>query len=157
MKRTPNPVAALLLLAPSSAGGGGATPGDSPDEASEDPSPAASRPPFGTMPPLASGPLPSGDIGDVPDDIWQAVLDDLAQRVGEPVEQPTVTAAGAVTYNDGSLGCPEPGVMYTQALVEGYRVIVEVDGQEYDYRIGRSATDLRLCESGSTSRGSGND
>ena len=33
-----------------------------------------------------------------------------------------VLSAEAVTWSDGSLGCPEPGMMYTQALVPGYRV-----------------------------------
>jgi hypothetical protein len=28
-------------------------------------------------------------------------------------------------WNDGSLGCPEPGMMYTQALVNGYWLIIE--------------------------------
>jgi len=116
-------------------------------------SPPASRPPFGTTGPLESGSMPTGDAGDVPAETWQAVLDDLAERVGERIEDPAVVGAGPVTYNDGSLGCPKPGQMYTQALVDGYRVVVEVGGQRYDYRIGRSLTDVRLCESGSTLRG----
>lgn len=113
-----------------------------------------SRPPFGTIPPLESGPLPSGDVADVPDAAWQAVLDDLSNRLGRTIDDPTVVMAGAVTYNDGSLGCPEPGQMYTQALVDGYRVVLEVNGEQYDYRIGRSASALKLCESGSAPQAS---
>ena len=45
-----------------------------------------------------------------------------------------VVQATATTWNDGSLGCPERGVMYTQALVDGYHVIVEANGQKLDYR-----------------------
>lgn len=90
-----------------------------------------------------------GTPDEIPDDVWAAILDDLSEMLGQPVEDPTVVSAQSITYNDGSLGCPEPGQMYTQALVEGYRVILEVDGEEYDYRIGRG-TDVRLCESGST-------
>ena len=129
-----------------------AAPGDLGDEATDEPSPPTSRPPFATMPPLETGPMPSGSIGDVPDEAWQAVLDDLSDRLGRAIDDPTIVAAGAVTYNDGSLGCPQPGQMYTQALVDGYRVIVELEGQEYDYRIGRQPTDIHLCESGSTLR-----
>jgi hypothetical protein len=44
--------------------------------------------------------------------------------------------------------------MYTQALVDGYRVVLEVDGEEYDYRIGRSASAIKLCESGAMPRAS---
>ena len=59
--------------------------------------------------------------------------------------EPSVIRAEAVTWSDGALGCPEPGGMYTQALVDGYQVVIEVDGQEYDYRVGHG-TDVRLCE-----------
>ncbi len=83
------------------------------------------------------------------DDVWAAVLGNLSERVGQPVTDPTVILAEGITYNDGSLGCPEPGQVYTQALVDGFRVVLEVDGEEFDYRIG-SGTDVRLCESGST-------
>ena len=51
----------------------------------------------------------------------------------------------AVTWNDGSLGCAKPGEMYTQALVDGFRVVVEVNGREYDYRVPRDG-EPRLCE-----------
>ena len=129
-----------------------AAPNDRGDEATDEPTTTVSRPPFTSMPPLETEPMPSGDIGELPDDAWQTVLDDLSDRLGRAIEDPTVVAAGAVTYNDGSLGCAQPGQVYTQALVDGYRVIVEIDGREYDYRIGRQPTDIRLCESGSTLR-----
>jgi hypothetical protein len=129
-------------------------PGDQETAATDRPTASISRPPFATMPPLDSGPVPSGDVTDVPDAAWQAVLGDLSNRVGRTIDDPTVVMAGAVTYNDGSLGCPEPGQTYTQALVDGYRVVLEVDGEEYDYRIGRSSTAIKLCESGSIPRAS---
>lgn len=44
-----------------------------------------------------------------------------------------VRTAEKVTWNDGSIGCPEPGVFYTQALVEGARVILALGGVEYAY------------------------
>jgi hypothetical protein len=120
----------------------------------DQPTASSTRPPFATMPPLESGPMPSGDLGDVPNEAVRAVLDDLSARLGRAIDDPTVVMAGAVTYNDGSLGCPEPGQMYTQALVDGYRVVLEVDGEEYDYRIGRSASAIKLCESGAMPRAS---
>ena len=48
------------------------------------------------------------------------------------------------TWNDGSLGCPQPGELYTQALVDGFQVLLEVDGEEFDYRVG-SGTAVHLC------------
>jgi hypothetical protein len=38
-----------------------------------------------------------------------------------------VVQAEAVTWPDGALGCPEPGIVYTQALVPGYWVVVEAE------------------------------
>jgi hypothetical protein len=61
------------------------------------------------------------------------------------VANPRIVVAEAVTWSDGSLGCPRPGQLYTQALVPGYRIVVEVDGTTYDYRAGRDGP-VRLCE-----------
>ena len=69
---------------------------------------------------------------------------DLAKR-GMATEPLRVVSAEAVTWNDGSWGCPDPGVMYTQALVSGMRVLVEAGGAQYDYRFGTTSSP-RLCE-----------
>jgi hypothetical protein len=45
-----------------------------------------------------------------------------------------IVRAESVVWNDGSLGCPEPGNMYTEALVNGYWVIIRARGQTYDFR-----------------------
>ena len=37
-------------------------------------------------------------------------------------DQVRVVQSEAVTWRDGSLGCPEPGRMYTQALIRGYLI-----------------------------------
>lgn len=65
--------------------------------------------------------------------VVDAVLADAAMRTGRPIEELEVVSAQSVTWSDGSLGCPQPGMMYTQALVPGYRVVVEAGGQRYDY------------------------
>ena len=50
-----------------------------------------------------------------------------------------------VTWRDGSIGCPEPGMNYTQALVPGIRVVLELDGVRYEYHAG-GARSIFLCE-----------
>ena len=65
---------------------------------------------------------------DVPIDAAIALL---AEELGIPVDEITVVLAEPVLWNDGSLGCPEPGMSYTQALVPGYRVLLEADGDTY--------------------------
>ena len=107
-----------------------------------------SRPPFQTTTPgpIVSGTpsgIPSGTpIAEVPSARWDAIVADLAARgvAGEP----TLVSAEAVTFTDGSLGCPVPGQSYTQALVGGMRVVVSADGASYDYRFGRGDSP-RLC------------
>ena len=64
----------------------------------------------------------------------------------------TLVSVKPVTWMDGSLGCPKPGVMYTQSVVPGFRVIVRAGDRKLDYRVGRAGTAKR-CDSG-TSTGS---
>lgn len=69
---------------------------------------------------------------------------DLSARLGIPADQITVVEAKAVTWPDASLGCPAPDMMYAQVLTDGVQVILEANGQTYDYH-GRTPTDLFLC------------
>lgn len=57
----------------------------------------------------------------------------------------TVVSVEEREFSDSSLGCPQPDMMYTQAIVSGYEVVLEANGQQYDYRIGSGDTVL-LCE-----------
>jgi hypothetical protein len=46
----------------------------------------------------------------------------------------TLTAeVQSVTWPDGSMGCPQPGRMYTQALVPGWRIVLREGGRERIY------------------------
>lgn len=49
-----------------------------------------------------------------------AARKDLASRLGVSEREILFLAGEGRTWNDGSLGCPEPGVMYTQAQVRGW-------------------------------------
>ena len=69
---------------------------------------------------------------------------ELAARLGVDVDGIEVTAYETVTWSDGSLGCPQPGMMYTQALVDGYLIQLRVDGQTYNYH-GANGRDPFLC------------
>lgn len=52
-----------------------------------------------------------------------------------------------VTWSDGSLGCPQPGLAYTQALVPGWRVLVIEGSRETVYHASRRGQWL-LCLAG---------
>ena len=127
-------VAVLVLLAFTVAACG--RPGTSPrdTDTAGDPSPSVT-PSSGTS-------APEG----ISDAVWAAILADLERETGGPTE-PEVVSAEAVTWNDGSLGCPEAGHSYTQALVDGYQHILELDGERYDYRVGNAGS-VKLCEGG---------
>jgi hypothetical protein len=56
------------------------------------------------------------------------------EQEGASANDLEVLVAAQVTWNDGSLGCPEPGLMYTQALVDGYWVVFSHGNQLFDYR-----------------------
>jgi hypothetical protein len=103
----------------------------------------------GPEPSLASqGPStePAGSGGSsLPAEITDPIVDDAAARLGVDPSAVAIVDAHAETWSDGSLGCPEPGMMYTQALVDGYQVIVEANGTRLDYR-GSGPGQFRLCE-----------
>ncbi|HEY4691397.1 MAG TPA: hypothetical protein VIK33_18965 [Anaerolineae bacterium] len=84
-------------------------------------------------------------VGEVPDDLLNSVIDDLAHRTGIDRQSIEVVGAQAVVWNDGSLGCAKPGEMYTQAPVDGYRVILRADSKNYDYRLSDTGF-FFLCE-----------
>lgn len=66
---------------------------------------------------------------------------------GIPPGEFEVETAAEVTWSDGSLGCPQPGQAYTQALVDGYWVVLSHGSDIYDYRAG-SDGEFRLCPGG---------
>ena len=88
---------------------------------------------------------PAPVTGEVPAELLSAIEADLAQRQNASAEDIRVVRAQAVVWRDGSLGCPEPGMMYTQALVDGYWVVLALNGREWDYRAG-SRKHFMLCE-----------
>jgi hypothetical protein len=65
--------------------------------------------------------------------VIEAARADAAARSGSPASQLKVVTLESVTWPDGSLGCPQPGMAYTQALVPGYRVRLQVGDEVWDY------------------------
>ena len=77
----------------------------------------------------------------------EAALDDAARRTKIDRTKLTVLSAESVTWSDGSLGCPAPGMAYTQALVPGYRIRIQAGVEVLDYHAGRLGH-LVLCAKG---------
>jgi len=88
------------------------------------------------------GAAPAGLAGAV-----QAARADAARRIGVAADALTLVSAEAVTWSDGSLGCPQPGMAYTQALVPGYRIVLRGPAGELDYHASARGA-LVLCPEG---------
>ena len=85
--------------------------------------------------------------GEVPQAILESILKEAAALAKVDRRKIKIVRAESVVWGDGSVGCPEPGMMYTQALVNGYWVVIEAGGQKYDFRVGRDGS-FRLCPPG---------
>ena len=53
-------------------------------------------------------------------------MKDLAHRLDVPLDTVVLSGARQVTWRSGALGCPEPGMTYTQALVPGSVIYLRV-------------------------------
>lgn len=98
---------------------------------------------------LHAEPLPTvapGVSEGVPSAVIDAAVADAAARTGVAPAEVTVVSAESVTFPDGGLGCPEPGMLYTQVLTPGSHVVVEAGGREYDYRASAGGGAMRWCE-----------
>lgn len=143
---TPNPEGALE---PAS---------DSPDTTSDDdaPYPAEEERPIEDptvieaedeleLVPIPEEAMPESVIPENSPAVLNDIVADVFERSGSKSATVNVVKMEETVWRDGSLGCPQPGMMYTQALVDGYWIILEVDGVEYDYRATQNGT-FRLCE-----------
>ena len=87
----------------------------------------------------------AGEVtGEVPSDLLNKIYADLEGHSRTSRSEFTLLAAESVQWPDGSLGCPEPGQMYTQALVNGYRIVIGIADQQYDYRASEKGF-FKLC------------
>ena len=79
--------------------------------------------------------------------VTESVLEDAATRTGVARANLEVESAMSVTWADGSLGCPQPGMNYTMALVPGYRIRVRAGDDLLDYHASQRGYFV-LCPAG---------
>jgi hypothetical protein len=104
---------------------------------------------FAVGPPIMETDRQSGKAkmsakGPVPPEVTTAKAD-LAKRLKMRADDIEVVKAEEVTWRDGSLGCPQPGLEYTQALQNGMLIVLKVKGKEYEYHSGVGGKP-ELCE-----------
>lgn len=90
--------------------------------------------------------IPDSNPDNAPETVVDKAIQDLVAKIGVSPADVSVVVAESKTWSDGSLGCPQPGMSYTQALVDGSRVLLEVDGRLYAYHAGSDGEPF-LCES----------
>jgi hypothetical protein len=79
----------------------------------------------GTTDPVSTASLPR--------ELRRALVADAARYFNVPENQVVLTRAEKVTWSDAALGCPQPEMGYTQATVDGYRVVARADAREAVY------------------------
>lgn len=95
-----------------------------------------------TRPDRTANPLPEQvepvDTSAIPAGLMVGMLTDASTRSGISASDIYAVRAEPTLWNDGSLGCPEPDMSYTQAQVDGYRVVFQAGDTLLDYRASES-------------------
>lgn len=133
---------ATLWLAAGCTAASSGSPGKSPDAAAPSTDVAGSLEPASLQPSLE--PTASRGPIDLPASVVDPVVADIARLAAVPPDQVAVQSAEFVTFPDAGLGCPVPGMVYTQVQVDGYKIVAVAAGTTYDYR-GTGQGKFRLC------------
>ena len=88
---------------------------------------------------------PTG-VNNVPlsDRVAKAVITDLSQQTGIPPAKLKITQYSRQTWSNGCLGIAQADEICTQALVEGWRVVVSGNRRTWVYRSDRNGRIVRL-------------
>ncbi|MFC7358825.1 hypothetical protein [Nocardioides astragali] len=92
-----------------------------------------------------SNPSPRSPVPGAGSGVVQEAVADLTARLGVDPADVEVVAVEEVTWRDGSRGCAQKGVMYTQALIDGSRITLRVGDTTYEFHSGGSQPPV-LCE-----------
>ena len=78
-------------------------------------------------------PAPHVEQSGLPVAFLQTIKQDLSKRTGVPESAIKVLKIEKKQWNDGALGCPKPGQMYMQVIMDGYQVQLQAKDKQYDY------------------------
>lgn len=89
------------------------------------------------VPPAATGPQGTGTPEPAVPEEARPLVDlakaELSRRKGIPLEQIRLVSLEEVSWPNGSLGYPKPGMVYIQVIIPGYRLILSDGAQNYEY------------------------
>ena len=96
-------------------------------------------------------PMPSGADGKRRAEAEKLARSTLAKARSLSPESIELESTEAVTWQDTSLGCPAPNMMYAQRLVAGYKVVLRSAGTRYNVHVGEG--NAVICDPGSLQAG----
>jgi hypothetical protein len=118
------------------------------------PSSVTSTPTVGTPPvpvpvvsPVSSGTtLPGSNESPDPQPAVTNALRDAASHLNVGEDQLHVDQVEPRQWPDSALGCPQPGIMYSQIVTPGFLIIISTrNGKRLEYHA-NARGDVRLCE-----------
>lgn len=78
-------------------------------------------------------------------EIGEVVRQMAAQQLGVDAEAVAVVAVESVDWPDACLGVSQPDVMCAQVITPGYRVVIEVNGDQYEYHTDATGGQILLA------------
>lgn len=75
----------------------------------------------------------------------QMAINDLAKRLTKSIDNIEIITVELVTWPNSGMGCPQPGMAYTQVPVDGLLIRLSVEGAIFNYHSGGSREPF-LCQ-----------
>ncbi len=92
------------------------------------------------VPYIKAAPTNSQDSSGEASILIQLSKQDATQRFGVSEQDLTVAEVTDTNFGDGSLGCPEPGKFYTQAIINGWVIKLKAGDKIYEYHTNKTNT-----------------
>jgi len=93
---------------------------------------AVATPPPPVVSPLASA-VPGANVGPGEQQAVAAAVQDAAAHLGVAASELSVQQVEAREWGDSSLGCPQPGNLYSQVVTPGFVIVINSGGKQLEY------------------------
>jgi hypothetical protein len=102
-----------------------------PSAGSQTATPAATAPPPAVTPVASS--VPGANVSPDQPPAVGAAVQDAATRLGVSASELSVERIEAREWSDSSLGCPQPGNLYSQIVTPGFLIVISSRGKQLEY------------------------
>jgi len=94
--------------------------------------PVVVTPPQPAVAPLVS-PVPGSNLSPEEQQAVAAALQDAATQLGVAASELSLQQIEAREWGDSSLGCPQPGNLYSQIVTPGFLIVINSRGKQLEY------------------------